>query len=257
MADMIVHKDKHVFALYKESLSLLIQEKGAGDDLVITDETMLHRMVHILRLRSNDEFIFFDKDMYINATVVAFIGKKQIHLAIQSVHATIILRPQVTFLLPMLKREDYEAALYALTEVGVNTIQLIFTQKTGHKWSGERDEDRAQRIIIAAAEQSKNFAYPQLLAPISLEAALKKYGDYATKLFFDPQGKHFFDVMHTLHTSKPEQVLLLIGPEGDLSLEEKEMVRLHDFIFCALTPTIVRAVQAATLAAGFIRSLLV
>lgn len=257
MSDTTAHKDKHEFALYKESLSLLIQKKGPGDSLILTDETLLHRMMTVLRLHSKDRCIFFDRDTYIIATVEAFVGKKQVHITIHSIHSTTTLRPYITFLLPMLKREDYEAALYTLTEVGVTNIQLVFTQKTANKWSGERDSDRAHRIMIAAAEQSKNFAYPQLRAPISLQEALKKYSNCASKIFFDPQGKSFFDVMQILHADHPDQIVLLVGPEGDLTSEEKEVVRVYNFVFCALTPTIMRAVQATGLAAGFIRSLLV
>ena len=257
MGDIAVHKDKHEFALYKESLSLLIQKKGPGDSLILSDEILSHRMVHILRLRSNDQCVLFDRDTYVTATINTFVGKKQVDITINSIHSTVVLRPQVTFLLPMLKREDYESSLYSLTEVGVNNIQLVFTQKTGNKWSGERDKDRAQRIMVAAAEQSKNFAYPTLYEPISLQDALKKYDSCESKLFFDPQGKPFFDVMQMLHTHQPSHTLLLVGPEGDLTLQEKETVRANNFIFCALTPTIMRAVQATGLAAGFIRSLFV
>lgn len=251
-----MHKDKHEFALYTASLSLLVEKKEPGSSLTFTDESLVHRMMHVLRLRSNDTCIFFDRDMYIVATIQAFIGKKQAKIVIESIHPTVIFQPHITFLLPLLKREDYETALYTLTEVGVNNIQLIFTQKTGNKWSDERDYERAERIIIAAAEQSKNFAYPQLQAPVFLESALKKYDSVATKLFFDPQGKHFFDVMHIAHDHKPERVVLLVGPEGDLTTEEKTMVQAHKFIFCALTPTVLRAVQASALASGFIRSVL-
>jgi 16S rRNA U1498 N3-methylase RsmE len=63
--------------------------------------------------------------------------------------------------------------------------------------------------------------------------------------------------MHMLHSTHSGNILLLVGPEGDLTLEEKEIVRANKFIFCALTPTIMRAVQATGLAAGFVRSLLV
>ena len=247
----------HEFALYKEFLSLLVQKKKSGDGLAITDETLVHRMMHVLRLQSDDTCIFFDKDMYITAMIDAFVGKKQVHITIHSIHPTTILRPHITFLLPLLKREDYETALYTLAEVGVNDIQLVFTQKTGNKWSAERDNDRAQRIIIAAAEQSKNFAYPILHTPMSLQEALKKYNNCAGKLFFDPQGKPFFDIVQMLHAHRPHEIVLLVGPEGDLTSQEKEMVRAHNFNFCALTPTILRAVQATGLAAGFIRSLLV
>jgi len=249
-------KEKHEFALFVESLSLLVGKSGSGSNVTLSDEKLLHRVANVLRLRIHDQCILFDRHIQASVTIVAFIGKKQISVAVQSVQKTIALQPTVTFLLPLLKREDYESALYSLAEVGVSTIQLVFTQKTAHHWAGAKDNDRAQRILIGAAEQSKNFAYPQLEEPISLEAALKKYNAASAKIFFDPEGKPFFDVMQKLHGNRAENVLLLIGPEGDLSLEEKKMVQVNDFVFCALTPTIVRAVQAAALGAGFVRSLL-
>jgi len=250
-----IHKEKHEFALHIESLSSLLHYKSPHDTIIFTDEKLLHRMMTVLRLQVTDECMFFDQKMFISAKIVSFTGKKQITLSIQSISSTKILYPQITFLLPLLKRDDYEAALYTLTELGINNIQLVFTQKTGTQWADNRDKDRAQRIIIAAAEQSKNFAYPTLQAPISLEAALKKYSNITTKIFFDPQGTQLFSVMTGLHTTQPKELLLLIGPEGDLILEEKKIVVANNFIFCALTPTIIRSVQAAALAAGFIRSL--
>ena len=260
MDDFIgTHKEKHEFALYIESLSLLVQKKGPGSVLVFSDEKLFHRMATVLRLCIDDSIVFFDREIFVKATITAFVSKKQIHVTIQSIQSTTVFHPEITFLLPVLKRDDLETALYALVEVGVNAIQLVFTRKTGNQWSGSRNSERIQRIIIAAAEQSKNFAYPQVKAPIPLEVALKDYSgaQYTKKLFFDPAGKKFFDVIQTLHGDKPERVVLFVGPEGDLSLEEKKMVQAHNFIFCALTPTIMRAAQAAALAAGFVRSLLV
>ena len=251
-----IHKEKHEFALHIDSLSSLIRQKNNNDTITLTDEKLLHRIVTVLRLNKDDECIFFDQKVFISAKIVSFSGKKQITIIIQSIHPTKALCPNIIFLLPLLKRDDYEMALYALTEVGVNTIQLVSTQKTGNQWVDSRDKDRAQRIIIAAAEQSKNFAYPDLLPPISFANALEKYVQIKAKFFFDPQGAQLFMIMQELHTNQPKELLLLIGPEGDLTLEEKKIVVANNFIFCALTPTIIRAVQAAALAASFVRSLL-
>ena len=225
MSNVSAHTEKHEFSLYIESLSLLVQKKGPGSSITFSDEKLFHRMMTVLRLRINDACIFFDQKLFITATIESFVGKKQIHVLIQSVQSTIPLHPQITFLLPLLKRDDYEAALYALTEVGATVIQLIFTQKTGNKKIDSRDNERAQRILIAAAEQSKNFAYPQLKAPIPLEAALKQTSIISTKIFFDPQGAHLFNVINRLHNNQPEEIVLLIGPEGDLTAEEKTMAQ--------------------------------
>jgi 16S rRNA (uracil1498-N3)-methyltransferase len=174
----------------------------------------------------------------------------------KSQQLTVALRPSISFLLPLLKRDDYEGALYSLAELGVSSIQPVITQKTHTSWS-DRDADRAERILIAATEQSKNYAMPELKAPISLDKAVQAVDKGSIKVFFDPLGEAFFSVLRMLHDNQPQHIVLLIGPEGDLSSEEKKMVKEKGFIFCALTPTIVRAVQAAALGAGLVRSLFI
>lgn len=256
-AKAIENKEKHEFALFVESLSLLIHGKKSGETFGLVDEKLVHRMMHVLRLKVADSCVLFDRHQHVSATIAAIVGKKQISLFIDSIQATHTLQPTITFLLPLLKRDDYESALYGLAEVGVNTIQLVFTQKTAHHWSGSRDSERAERILISAAEQSKNFAYPHIKEPISLEAALQQYSSADVKIFFDPEGEKLFHVMQTIHhnNNTSKDIVLLVGPEGDLHAEEKKMVQKNNFLLCALTPTVMRAVQAAVIGAGFMRSL--
>ena len=250
----LAQEEKHEFALFVASLSSQMRTVS-HQILTILDEQLFHRMRNVLRLQSDDTCIFFDRNVRVSVAITAFVGKKQVQVLVKSVEKTLFLQPTITFLLPLLKRDDYQTALYSLAEVGVNTIQLVFTQKTAHQWSS-KDNERAERIVIGAAEQSKNFAYPEIKEPISLEIALKQYAS-GVKLFFDPEGRHCFNVMQELHKGNAEHVVLLIGPEGDLTIEEKKIVQINGFIFCALTPTVVRSVQAAALSAGFVRSILV
>ncbi|HEB41963.1 MAG TPA: hypothetical protein ENI08_03015 [Candidatus Dependentiae bacterium] len=51
-------------------------------------------------------------------------------------------------------------------------------------------------------------------------------------------------------------VMLMVGSEGDLTEQEKEQPRETTFLFCALTPTVLRSSQAIALGSGIIRSIL-
>lgn len=248
------HQEKHEFALFVESLSVLVKSVRLEQDLVISDETLFHRIKTVLRLVSGDRIVFFDSKVSVNCILTDFIGKKQVRCVVNQKKIHTALLPRVTFLLPVLKRDDFEQALYALTEVGVTTIQLVLTQKTRTAWSGQKELERAQRIIISAAEQSKNFSYPELKAPISLSLALDISA--SAKIFFDPNGVSAFSCAQQLRDKHPDHIVLLVGPEGDLSKEEKKIVFAQEFLLCALTPTILRAVQAAGLGAGLVRSVL-
>ncbi len=51
--------------------------------------------------------------------------------------------------------------------------------------------------------------------------------------------------------------MAVIGPEGDLTKEEKAYLKEQGFLFCALTPTVLRAQQAVALGLGILRSYLI
>src|SRR5690348_1171860 len=114
---------KHEFALHIATLSALVEEVFPGEEIVISDEKVVHRMLTVLRLQTDDECIVFDHKLHVRFVIKEFIRKKQIRCVMQSQGMNTILSPRITFLLPVLKRDDFEAALYSLTEVGVTTIQ--------------------------------------------------------------------------------------------------------------------------------------
>ena len=109
--------------------------------------------------------------------------------------------------------------------------------------------------MISAAEQSKNFSFPTLQEPVTLQeyCALTQQ-EKTDKIFFDPAGEHVAHVIKKLHTSHCSNFVLMVGPEGDLQQEEKKLLHTHGFQFCALTPTILRASQAVAISVGIFRS---
>lgn len=249
-----LYNEKHEFALFFNNLTSLVASINRGNDFLIHDELLAHRLKNVLRLSVGDTCIFFDRTISVMCTIAEYTKKKQIVCIVNekknNQHSAI----QITFLLPVLKRDDFEQALYALAEIGVTDIQLLVTHKARSSYN-DKDKERAQRIIIAAAEQSKNFAFPVLKDPITLDQAVSLYAANKEKLFFDYAGDSLRDALQRIdgcHAVK--QIVLLIGPEGDLTQEEKQVVRRGGFIFCVLTPTVLRSVQAASLGAGFIRS---
>ncbi len=237
---------KHEFALYVASLSAMSAE------IVVDDPLLVQRIKIILRLEVGQSCIFFDQLMYARATIT-HIGKKSIVCSLGQKQANVALEPSITFLLPILKKEAFAEAVYSLAEIGANNIQLVTTQKVQRHWSASEME-RLNKIVIAAAEQSKNFAFPAIKSPVSLEKALTQLPAQVTKLFFDAAGKPFIEGMDVFTQSKKELVLL-VGPEGDLAPQEKELVCAQGFQTYALTPTIMRAQQAAAVSLALMRTI--
>lgn len=246
-------EQKHEFAIFVDQLSYLISSVEPGDILTLEGEKLHQRLVHVLRLRSGDAVILFDHTCHVRFILQEQQGKMRIRGVMHTKKANAILHPSITFLLPLLKRDDCSAALYSLTEIGVNEVRLVTTQKVQRAWGGGGEFTRLQRVMVAAAEQSKNFAFPELYPPVSLSIALQDITGIC--IYFDPSGKPLLEIMISLVDQSPEHVTLMVGPEGDLVASEKKIIKNAGFILCALTPTVLRATQATAVGAGVARSI--
>ncbi len=255
---MLIHTpNKHEFAFFFELLSPLLYGKTTGAQIYVEDELLYHRVINVLRLSEGEVFILFDRAVHSRLQLLQTQGKKRLICLIIESSVNKELVPPITFVLPLLKRDDLEAALYCLVETGINSIQLLTTDKTQKQQITEKDSARMHKIMIAAAEQSKHFALPTLHNPISLEKLLLIAKDSsAVHLYYDHQGAPFFDVMQQIRKENLCEIVVMVGPEADLTPEEKEMVKAAGFIFCALTPTILRACQAVAIGAGALRAVI-
>src|SRR5581483_3691390 len=129
-----------------------------------------------------------------------------------------------TFALPILKKDDFETALYSLVELGANAVQFITTEKVQRSLYGEKEYERCKRIMISAAEQSKNFAVPELFLPISLPEYVARISPLKIpKIYFDVDGTSVLECAQSVIAEKPQEIILMVGPEGDLTSNEKQL----------------------------------
>ncbi len=244
-------KSQHEFALYYPNLTNLI-DRVTEKIIKVEDSDLVHRIERVLRLKKAEEFVLFDRHNHAKCVLEQFENRKTISIQLLEVAPNRVIAPEITVWLPILKRDDLEEAIYSLVELGVNSINLIQTDKVQRAWGGAKELERLQRIIIAASEQSKNYAYPELKTPSSFNDFIRVKREKI--IFFDVNGKPLLDVMRQLHDQKPSQLDIIIGPEADLSAEEKNALVDVSAVSCALTPTILRARQAVAVGVGAIRS---
>jgi 16S rRNA (uracil1498-N3)-methyltransferase len=248
---------KHEFAVYAASLSS--QLIATSKHLLLSDPDIVHRIRSVLRLSKGEELIVFDGSLQATCSITD-ISKKAIAVDILSRENTTPLLPSITFLLPLLKKEAFERMIYACVELGATTIQPISTEKSQRSWRSEKELERVHKIMVAAAEQSKQFALPIIHQPCSLPEALELHATQKIKLVADPAGTPLYEVltrMHqNMHPQKGEGIVITMGPEGDFSDMEKELLHTASYQTVKLTPTVLRSQQAGALLLGVIRSIL-
>jgi 16S rRNA (uracil1498-N3)-methyltransferase len=240
---------KHEFALFYENMP-----KSSEHQLTFTDRDVVHRIRDVLRLHVGDTFVLFNQNVHAQMRVIA-LDKKSVGCEITAHTSNPRFTPRIVFGLPLLKKDDFDDALAHLGQLGINDIQLIATQKAQRSWGGQKEYERAQRILQATAEQSKHYAYPHIHAPIALELFVQQHTSSCYAFVVD--GKPLHTIINSLAAHDHTATLaLIVGPEGDFTSQERAVMADAAAQTVALTPTVLRSVQAATLAAGIVRSLL-
>ncbi|MDQ7074424.1 MAG: 16S rRNA (uracil(1498)-N(3))-methyltransferase [Gammaproteobacteria bacterium] len=143
-------------------------------------------------------------------------------------------------------RMDY--TLQKSVELGVSSIQPLFSRRSVVKLKGSRLEKRQQHwqeVIISACEQCGRNRLPELKPTLNLEQWLQQSQAEATHphLILDPQASETL----SQREHHPEQTLL-IGPEGGLSKEEIQLAQQHNFEGVCIGPRILRTETAALVA---------
>jgi len=240
-------QEKHTFALYMQDLTAVIQH---DKKIIVTDKHIMHRIAHVLRLHAEDSCVLFDRKQNIALSITS-ITKKEINAVMLSKQQNKTFTPIIKLLLPVLKKDALSDAVYNAVELGANAIQLVHTDKAQRTVS-RAELERLERVAIAAAEQSKNFAFPTITPPVPLREVMGALD--GNKLFFDPAGSAINKALEQLKASNGMSINMLVGPEGDLTQEEKDMLSAQQWVFVALTPTVLRAVQAVAVGLGILRS---
>ena len=115
------------------------------------------------------------------------------------------------------KKNPMENILQKATELGVSKIIPVVSERTEVK---ELNFERAKKIVVDATEQSNQFT-PEILSVTKLKDFLQKLSKSTKLLFAD---------INSNENLKPEDLknfetlCILIGPEGDFSPTEREII---------------------------------
>jgi len=143
---------------------------------------------------------------------------------------------------PTKMNERYEWFLEKATEIGIQEITPIICEHSERKVI---KIDRFQKIIESAMKQSLHYFIPKLNEPIAYKEFLKK--EYSGQKFIahceETDKKSFKKELKT-----KEDVLILIGPEGDFSVKEIQMALDNKYIPVSLGKTRLRTETAAIVA---------
>jgi len=226
------------------------------DKFVYLNGADQHHLCKVLRKKIGDEIGILDGQ---GSEYRARISRIESELVVAELLETIIrpAEPRVKLKLvqSLPKAEKFELVLQKNTELGVSCFQPILSERSNLKLDLKalaKKSERWQKIIKEAAEQSGRQIIPELLPVLNWEKLLTLP---QTGLVLIPwEGERECSLRQVLEaqTELPEQVTVLIGPEGGFSLAEIDQAKVYGAIPVTLGPRILRTETAGLVVASCI-----
>jgi 16S rRNA (uracil1498-N3)-methyltransferase len=211
-------------------------EEGAAVPL---DGGQANYLGNVLRLKEGAELLVFDGRSGEWLARIAEAGKKRMTLTVERQIRDAETIPDVWLAFAPVKRAQTDWLVEKATELGAARLIPVMTRRT----VAERVKlERLEAIAIEAAEQCGRTILPEIAEPVALKALLSLTG--RTLYFADEGGGE-----PAAAAFKPGPALILTGPEGGFTDEERAAIRsAPNAIAISLGPRILRA-ETATLAA--------
>ncbi len=147
-----------------------------------------------------------------------------------------------------IKKNPQDIMLQKTTELGIQKFFPLLCERSVVR---EINIERAKKIAIESSEQSNRLSVPEFLKIQSLENFLHKFPENGQLIFCDINC-HSNNLKKIFLRKNP--VCILIGPEGDFSENERELIINHKkTISISLAKNILRS-ETAAIAASTILS---
>ena len=213
---------------FEESLSLNLKSQ--------LNRSQSHYLSKVMRLGSGQKFSLFNESGEwvakvddINKGIVEFTIQKKLRSAENDKEIWLAFTP--------IKLNYLNLMIQKATELGITRFIPILTERTVVR---KLNEKRIHKIIAEASEQSNRLNIPKLDKIIKLENFLKS-NQNINIVFGDLNSERT-----KLNLEKKEPVCILIGPEGDFTVKERENILKHKKIFpIKINKNILRSETAA------------
>lgn len=212
-------------------------------ELVLPEEESLHA-AKVLRLQSGDEITLLDGKGGVYTAEITLPHAKRCGYTILNEQYLSTGRPYRLHvaIAPTKNMERMEWFVEKAVEIGVDEITPIVCRYSERK---QVKSERLEKILLSACKQSVQAVFPLLHPQTSFDELVKSAKEeYKTIAHCYPEAKEDFRNL----SAKSNDILILIGPEGDFSVDEVELAKAHGFAAVSLGDSRLRTETAGIMA---------
>ena len=176
-----------------------------------------HYIVTVMRMKRGSNINFFNKNGEWLSEIV-FLDRDRVEVKFLNKIRDSIKNSNVELAICLVKKNPMDIILQKATELGVTKITPIVSERTEVR---ELNFERARKIVIEATEQSNQLTPPEISKLTKLKDFLNNLNGSTKLLFADVNSK---DNLKKEVLSEAKFLSVLIGPEGDFSPSEIELI---------------------------------
>ena len=198
--------------------SFYVNPQKINDKNFSLDPIESNHLANVLRLNIGDKIFLLDGIGNGYVSVIGNLSKYEVHGRIEKQYnqygenkSRINLAPAI------IKRDRFENLIEKAVELGVCEIQPLALD---HCQKKTINIDRCKKIIISSAKQCRRSFFPVIKEPVNLETFLK----YKKKNCL-VGIQNSANTLNKFMTNAMRDVELIIGPEGDFSKKEYELLK--------------------------------
>ena len=209
----------------------------------LQNPALIHQWRKVLRYQAGQHVLLFDGQETERLYEIVVLKQDEAHLKHITDYKRQVPAKDVYLLWSLLKKDKNDWVLQKATELGVSHFVPLLTERTEKMGF---DVERAQKIVIEAAEQCGRSDIPTVREPMLVRTALDHIGTKVPLMICEQGG------------SRPAQIDeqsfgVVIGPEGGWSTQEKLLFEEAGLPELGLGQFTLRAETAAVTAAAIVQ----
>ena len=206
-------------------------------------KTQSHYIKNVMRLNQGDKISLFNSsDGEWDADIILH-GKDLTEFKVKKLSRPHEEENNLWLAFSPIKKIPQDMMIQKTTELGIQKFVPVLCERSVVR---EINIERAKKIVTEAAEQSNRISVPEILKIKNLESFLKNFPENGNLVFCDIncESSNLKNVL-----SKKDPICILIGPEGDFSENERQLIANHKkTVSISLAKNLLRAETAAVAA---------
>lgn len=227
----------------------------AQDTITITNPNEIHHLRHVLRLGKGEFIRVFDGQGTEATGRILNVAEAAVRIKVTEIRHRQQGRPVVRLACAIPKTTKFEMIVEKCTELGIDEIVPLRTQRTEIRLSSEqakRKTDRFYKVAVSAAKQCREMTLPMIRPQTEFRRFIERLDGTSPVLIPCLSGERK-DLAELIRSQGPfREITFIIGPEGDFTPQELTLALEAGCLPVSLGPNVLRVETAAISVIAFI-----